>query len=116
MAGHDHHQRLAVGRQLRQLRRRERAVGAGPVLDDHRLVPGLLQLLADVARDDVGGAAGRKADQDLDRAVRVALRRGRPSWRRGSIAAASRMSQSTSHVMRFIVASRHRVFAALSNR
>jgi hypothetical protein len=77
MAGHHHHQRLSVGRKLRKLAGRYGAVGAGPVLDDHRMAPHLLQFRADVARDDVGRAAGAEAYENLDRPGGPVLRRRR---------------------------------------
>ena len=50
---------------------------AGPVLDDHRQAETVLHLVGDHARDQVGGAAGREADEDLHRLVELVLRRCR---------------------------------------
>ena len=50
------------------------AAGAGPVFDRHRLAPLLLQLLADDAREGVGEAAGREADDQVDALRRISLR------------------------------------------
>src|SRR5262245_48188967 len=44
---------------------------AGAVLDHHRLAPSRRKLLADDARQDVGGPAGRKRHDDLDRPNRI---------------------------------------------
>ena len=48
---------------------------AGPVVDHHRLAEGLLHMFADQPRQSVGGRAGAKADQNTDRARRIALGR-----------------------------------------
>ena len=52
------------------------AAGAGPVLDDELLVEMLRQILAEQARDDVVGTAGREADDEVDRLGRI-IERGR---------------------------------------
>src|SRR5262249_25889072 len=49
-------------------------VGARPVLDHHRLAPVLAHLLADQAREHVGGPAGGERHHDLDRAAGEGLR------------------------------------------
>src|SRR5215212_11558394 len=51
--------RVAVGRRFRGKLGADVPAGAGPVLDDHRLSHALLQLLADEAREYVGGTAGQ---------------------------------------------------------
>ena len=53
------------GRGLEHLRR-DLAAGAGAVLDDHGGAQLVLELLGQRARDRVGAAARRKADQQLD--------------------------------------------------
>jgi predicted amino acid-binding ACT domain protein len=47
------------------LRRRDLGVGAAFVLDDDGLAPVLVQLLADSATNDVGGAACRERDGEV---------------------------------------------------
>src|SRR5262245_27174649 len=53
------------------------ARGAGAVVDDHRLAPLLLQALADVPRQEVRAAAGRKRHDDADGLGRPFLSRDR---------------------------------------
>ena len=53
---------------------RDIAAGARPVLDDEWLTEPLRQPLSDQARDDVGRAAGGKADDDAHRPRRIGLR------------------------------------------
>ena len=62
-----HQQRVAVGRRLGDLVGAGDRAGARPVLDHERLLEGLLQMLADEARIDVGRAAGAERHDDLDR-------------------------------------------------
>jgi hypothetical protein len=75
VARHDHHQGLAVGGKLGQLHGGERAVGARAIFHDDRAAPGFLELVADLTRQDVGGAAGREAGENPDRTVGIGLRR-----------------------------------------
>ena len=81
-AGADH-QRVAVGRLALHKRRRDRAAGTRLVLDDGRLAQRPGQLLREQPGDDVVASAGRKADDDAERLVRIAIalrqrdRRGR---------------------------------------
>ena len=70
-------QRVAVGRALRDEIGADVAVRAGLVLDHDRLAPDLGELRPDLAREDVGGAAGRVGHDDADRLGRVVLRRAR---------------------------------------
>ncbi len=49
----------------------EIAAGAGPVLDDDRLAERLLQIVGNLPREGVGGAAGHERDDELDRLVGV---------------------------------------------
>ena len=72
-----HQQRVAVGRRLGDLARADQRAGAGPVLDDERLLERFLQVLADDAGVDVGGPAGAERHDDLDGPRWVVLRRGR---------------------------------------
>ena len=62
-----HQQRVAVGRRLRGLDGADHAAGAGAVLDHEGLAEVLLQDAADLARRDVGRAAGAERHDDLDR-------------------------------------------------
>ena len=62
---------VAVGGRLGRDVRPQHAARARPVLDNDALAKSLLQPLRDQSRDDVGAAARREADDDLDRAVRV---------------------------------------------
>ena len=76
VAREDHHQRLPVGLGADQRLRRGEAVRAGAVLDDDRDAEHLFEIARDVARDHVGGAARREADQPADRTGGPALRAG----------------------------------------
>ena len=75
------HDGVAVGRRLGDLLGGDQSAGAGPVLDHEALAGRLGELLRDHARRDVGAAAGREADHDLDRMIgifrRLGLARGR---------------------------------------
>ena len=53
------------------------AAGAGPVLDDDRLLQLVLHAVGEQARRDVGRAAGREADQQAHRLVDLRERDGR---------------------------------------
>ena len=61
--------RVAVGRGARQLGRADRAALAWLVLDHDRLAERGAELLANHARQDVGGAAGRERHDVADRLV-----------------------------------------------
>jgi hypothetical protein len=52
----------------------DRAVGARPVFDDHRLPEGSRQGLREDARHHVGGPAGRETHQQADRLARLRKR------------------------------------------
>ena len=67
--------RVAVRRALGHRVDAHVAGGAGPVLDHERLAKLLGERLRDEPRKDIDRAAGRKADDDAHRAVRVGLRR-----------------------------------------
>ena len=67
-------QRVPIGRRLRCLARGDDTVGARPVLDDHRLAESLREFGRDLARADVGRAAGDRGHEDLDRPAGEALR------------------------------------------
>jgi len=43
------------------------------VVGDYRLLPGFAELLRDIARGNVGHAAGGEADHDADRLFRIAI-------------------------------------------
>ena len=54
----------------------EIAAGAGAVLDHHGLAERLLQIVGNLPREGVGGAAGHEGDDEMDRLVGIgALRR-----------------------------------------
>ena len=60
----DQEQRVAVGRSAHDRLGGDIAAGTWPVLDDELLAEPLRQPLAHQTRDDVGRAAGAKADDD----------------------------------------------------
>src|SRR6476661_3304567 len=66
MAGTVGNQRIAVGLGLEHLAQAEEAVGAGLVLDDHRLVELDAQALGHQPRGQVGDAGGRERDDQPD--------------------------------------------------
>ena len=68
--GHDR-ERVAIARGLGDDLARHHAVGAGAVVGHHRLAPGLLEVLADGARQKVGRAARRERDHHADLLVGV---------------------------------------------
>ena len=70
----DQQKRVAVRRRSHDRLGADIAAGARPVLDDEWLPEPLRQPLTDQARDDVGRAAGRKADDDAHRPRRIGLR------------------------------------------
>src|SRR3546814_7292827 len=61
-----HEQRVAIGRRGRHCLRADDGCRAGLVVDDHRLSPRLLQLLADQAPKRVVESARRKRHDDSD--------------------------------------------------
>ncbi|MNL09214.1 hypothetical protein D3C87_1299660 [compost metagenome] len=69
-------QRVAVGRSLGDVLRRDHGAGAGLVLHQHGLAQALVQPLGEQARHDVGRAAGRERHDERDGLGRVGLRRG----------------------------------------
>ena len=56
------------------------AVGAGLLLHHDRLARELFKLCGKVATEDVGAAAGGKADEDVQRPARIVLLRRRRAW------------------------------------
>ena len=82
-AGAAEHERVAVGRGLRDRARRDRAAGAAAVLDHDLLAERLAHLLGDDARHHVVAAAGRVGHDQRDRPVGIVLRRGRRCGREG---------------------------------
>ena len=60
-------ERVAVGRRLRRGRGADQPAGAGAILHEAALVQGLAELLAQQAREHVGGPAGRRRRDDADR-------------------------------------------------
>ena len=69
-----HQQRVAVRRRFRHEVGADDRAGAGAVLDDERLSQRLLQLLAEIARVDVGRAAGAERHDDAYRFRGISLR------------------------------------------
>ena len=67
--------RIAVSRRLRRRRRTDIAAGAGTILHEHRLAPGLAQLLRDDTAERIDGAPGSECDDDADGSVGIGLRR-----------------------------------------
>ena len=51
----------------------EIATGAGPILDHHRLAERLLQVVVDLPREGVGGAARHESHDEVDRTVGIRL-------------------------------------------
>src|SRR5215468_6526441 len=74
VSGNYQKQRMAVGRCTRHGLGGDLPLGARSVLDDEWLAETLRQPLTNQAREDVGWAAGRKADHDADRSRRIDLR------------------------------------------
>ena len=72
----DQEERVAVRRRAHDRLGGDIAAGARPVLDDEWLAEPLRQPLTDQAREDVGRAAGGKADDDAHRPRRIGLRPG----------------------------------------
>ena len=64
-------ERVAVARRLGDDLARHHAVGAGAVVGHHRLAPGLREVLADRARQQVGRAARRERDHHADLLVGI---------------------------------------------
>ena len=67
----NHHQGVTVGRGLMHHVGGDGAARAAAVIDHHRLPPCGRELRAQDARENVGRAAGRKADNNADRLGRV---------------------------------------------
>src|SRR5262245_49712589 len=65
----DGHQGVSIRRGGRDILRRDRAAGSGPVLDNDGLLPDLIQALRQDTSSHVGCAARGESDQDADRAV-----------------------------------------------
>src|SRR5262249_45107431 len=70
--GHHGGQGVAGGRHFGGARGRDRGIGAGLVLDYHRLAPHLAHALAEHADEDVGRPARGKRHDDADRAIGIA--------------------------------------------
>ena len=67
VAAEAHQQRVAIRRRFRDRRRGQVAAGAGAVLDQDGLFQRRCHRIGDRARHRIGRAAGRRADQNLDR-------------------------------------------------
>ncbi len=72
-----HDDRVAIGRGALGARGARRPAGAHHVFNDERLAERLGHVIADDARDHVGGSAGGERHDQRDRAVRVVLGGGR---------------------------------------
>jgi hypothetical protein len=72
---HDDDEGVTVGIRFRRRLRSNHGAGAGPALDDHRLSPIFRQFLPDHARQDVDRSAGCERHNDLDRLLRILVRR-----------------------------------------
>ena len=77
VAAGDQHERIAVGRRLGGGRRRNRAAGAGAVLDDDGLAPAPGELVAERAGHDVDRPARRERHQQVHRLRREGVLRAR---------------------------------------
>src|SRR6516225_8151517 len=73
---------MAVGGRTRDRLGGDFPLGTRAVLDDEGLPEALGEPLADQAREDVGRAAGRKANDDAHRSRRIGLRPGDLRYRR----------------------------------
>src|ERR1700693_3445458 len=71
-------QRVAIGSAFRDVLRRDARAGAGAVVDHDRLAEHAPERLGEGGRDEVGGAARRKAGDQPDRFRRIRLREGLP--------------------------------------
>jgi hypothetical protein len=81
---------VPVRRRLGHVGRRDGAAGTGAVLDDHVLAEQLLQLLAQLARQHIGRAAGRERRDERDHLARERLGLGTRRLRRGDGSEAER--------------------------
>jgi hypothetical protein len=70
-AGRGDAERVSVGRGLRHLRHADIAAGARPILNHDRLMQFLRNERLQRPNHDVGAAAGRKGDNDLDRLIGI---------------------------------------------
>jgi hypothetical protein len=85
----DDDERIAVrARPCRRLGA-DRAAGARPVVNDEGLAEPLRQPLTDQTRENVEGAAGREANDDMDRPISLGVS-GRTGSRSGARSAAFR--------------------------
>ena len=67
----DHEQRVTVGRGLHDRLGGDVGIGAGTVVDDELLAEPLRQPLRDQPRGGIGRSAGRIADENAHRPVRI---------------------------------------------
>jgi hypothetical protein len=74
-AGRREIERVAVRFRFRHVLGSQRPIGAGAVFHQHGLAKLIAQLVGEDPRHEIGGTAGREADDEPDRAGRVALRR-----------------------------------------
>ena len=105
-AGAAEAERVAVGRGLRDLARRDRAARAALVLDHDLLAERPAHLLGDDARHHVVAAAGGVGNDQGDRPRRIVLRR-RAGRREQRETEARRHNLFTLHPRRFCVADQH---------
>ena len=95
-AGAAEAERVAVGRGLRDLARRDRAARAALVLDHDLLAERLAHLLGDDARHHVVAAAGRIRDDQRDRPRRIVLRGGARRCEQGEAESGNKILHATS--------------------
>ena len=69
----DEQQRVAVRRRANDRFGGDAVAGGAAIFDDERLAEPLRQYCSGQPRDDVGGAARRKADQQMDRPRRISV-------------------------------------------
>ena len=107
--GIGHHQRVAVGRSLRDRVHADDAAAARPVLDHHRLAEPLADQRLDDAREIVGAAARAERNDQPDRPRRIGLREGFARYRaaqpeRTAQAAIRRMENPPAAILNAIIA------------
>ena len=104
----------AVGRRARDALVRDRAAGAGDILDDDALPQRASHMRGDQARHDIGAAAGRVRIDDRDRARRRLRRRLPPGCQRDHRQADPCQPQSNKAPARAI--NHHSLLPMLSSR
>src|SRR5579864_8862817 len=69
-----HEQRVPVRGRFRDQLGTDAAAGAATIVDDDLLLESLAQELRERSRDNVGGSAGRKWNDEANRLVRISIR------------------------------------------